>query len=440
MTGDHGDLSAFISIIRRAVAAEPDNHSLRIDLAELLLEHDPEAAEAECAELAARGANHRTVEVLRARIAAARLRRRTTADGPGRPDAAAGPGAPAPPAPPAPAWPDQPGPPARYGASAPPPSPPTGAAGPPAGPIPIDRGGSADERPVFDVDRPAVRLDDVAGMAEVKHHLEAAFLAPLRNPELARLYGQAAHGSLLMYGPPGCGKTYLARAIAGELGANFIHVTVADIMGQYWGQSEKALHEVFETARRARPCVIFFDEFDAIGGRRASGGSNAQSLRMITSQLLIELDGVEASNDGIYVLAATNRPWDIDPALRRPGRLDRTVLILPPDEPARAAIVAGGLRDRPAGRIDLATVVARTDEFSGADLGHLVDTAVQHAFADAMRTGVPRMIETADLLRAAGGITPSTRAWFEQVKPVLEFGVDDGTFAQLRSYLRRHRT
>lgn len=306
-------------------------------------------------------------------------------------------------------------------------------------PMRIERGEPSDERPFFEVDRPAVRLADVAGMGEVKGHLESAFLAPLRNPDLARMYGQSPRGSLLMYGPPGCGKTYIARAIAGELDASFIHVTVADVIGQFWGQSEKALHEVFETARGARPCVIFFDEFDAIGGRRTSGGSNAHSLRMITSQLLIELDGVEASNDGVYVLAATNRPWDIDPALRRPGRLDRTALILPPDEPARAAIVAGGLRDRPAGRIDLASVVARTDEFSGADLAHLVDTAVQGAFADAMRTGVPRMIETGDLLRAAADLTPSTRAWFEQVKPVLEYGIDDGTFAQLRSYLRRHR-
>ncbi|MDJ1370114.1 ATP-binding protein [Gulosibacter molinativorax] len=292
---------------------------------------------------------------------------------------------------------------------------------------------------MFEVERPRVRLTDVAGMHEVKQHLEAAFLGPMRNPELARMYGQVARGSLLMYGPPGCGKTFIARAIAGELGANFLHVTLADIMGPYWGETEKAIHAVFQQAREQRPCVVFFDEFDAIGGRRTSGNASSQSLRMMASQLLVELDGVQDSNDGIYVLAATNRPWDIDPALRRPGRFDRTVLVLPPDEVARGSIIAGSLRDKPAAQIDIPELVRRTSEFSGADLSYVVDTAVQNAFAQAMRDGQPRMIGTHDLVRAVGAITPSTRAWFEQIKPVLEYGVDDGTFGQLRAYLRQHR-
>lgn len=449
MTDERGATNEFVAIIRSAVAADPTNLGLRIDLVELLLEHDVDSADPEIAALDQYGANPQTVAVLRARAAAARLRRRANTGGLGDatpPSAASASPEAAPAATDFPTMPSLPplppvkSPEARLSDDS--------LAWPPAGEPPpaqthdprIRMGvGDEDERQFFDVDRPAVRLDDVAGMFEVKRHLETTFLAPMRNPELARMYGQASRGSLLMYGPPGCGKTFIARAIAGELGANFIHVTVADIMGQFWGQTEKAIHDVFEAARAARPCVIFFDEFDAVGGRRTSGGSNSQQLRMLTSQLLVELDGVEASNDGIYLLAATNRPWDIDPALRRPGRLDRTVLILPPDEVARAAIVHSRLKDKPAANVDLNEIVRRTDEFSGADLSYLVDTAVQHAFMESMRDGVPRMIGTPDLVRATGSVTPSTRGWFAEIKPVLEYGTDDGTFAQLRSYLKQHR-
>lgn len=400
----------FLELIRDAVAADPADVSLRISLVELLLERSPQAALAEVDTLAELGTNAQTILVLRARASAAVDRLRGGVAG-AAPVAAA-----------------------RSEETAPPPAPtPTPAAVP-------QTGDDGDDAPVWDVERPSVSLADVAGLQEVKQHLQASFLAPMRNPEMARMFGKAPRGSLLMYGPPGCGKTYIARAIAGELGAGLVHATLADIMGQYFGQSEKAIHALFETARAARPCVIFIDEFDAIGGRRTSGSSAAsQSLRMVTSQLLEEFDGVDASNDGIYVLAATNRPWDIDPALRRPGRLDRTVLILPPDEPAREAIIRVGLRDKPAADVDAAELAQRTEQFSGADLTFVVDSAVEQAFMDSLGTGVPRMITTYDLELAASRVTPSTRSWFEQIKPVLEYGIDDGTFAQLRSYLKRHR-
>lgn len=401
----------FLGIIRDAVAADPRNLPLRVDLIELLLEEQPELAAVEIETLAGHGANASTVQVLRARAAAALLRARA-AHADSAPDSA-------------------------------PPADPQPPAHPLTDPQPRDErvstAGDQDEAPVWDVERPKVALADVAGMTDVKQHLESSFLAPMRNPEMARMFGKAPRGSLLMYGPPGCGKTFIARAIAGELGASFMHATLADIVGSHWGETEKAIHALFETARSAKPCVIFFDEFDAIGGRRTSGGSNSQSLRMITSQLLEEFDGVRAANDGVYVLAATNRPWDVDPALRRPGRLDRTVLILPPDEPAREAIIRTGLRDKPAADIDAGEVARRTDEFSGADLSYVVSTAVEGAFMESLQAGVPRMITTIDLESAASRTVPSTRSWFEQVKPVLEYGVDDGTYAQLSQYLKKHR-
>src|SRR5207249_11388275 len=129
-------------------------------------------------------------------------------------------------------------------------------------PMHVDDEPSNDE---YEVQDPTVHLADVAGMDEVKARLEAAVLAPLRNPELMRLYGKSLRGGLLLYGPPGCGKTFIARALAGELGAKFLAIGLSDVLDMWFGQSEKNLHEIFGTARRNRPCALFFDEIDALG-------------------------------------------------------------------------------------------------------------------------------------------------------------------------------
>jgi hypothetical protein len=184
-----------------------------------------------------------------------------------------------------------------------------------------------------ELERPDVTLADVGGMGDVKKRLDAAFLAPLRNPELREYYGKSLRGGLLLYGPPGCGKTFIARALAGELGAHFFAVGLSDVLDMYLGESERRLHECFELARRHTPCVLFFDELDALGRKRTQLRQSAG--RNVINQLLAELEGVKADNDGLFVLGATNHPWDIDTALRRPGRFDRTMLVLPPDEAAR---------------------------------------------------------------------------------------------------------
>ena len=439
----------FVEIIRAAVEADPGNIGLRVDLIELLLQDHLDEAAAQIDRVAEQGANAATVNVLRARLMAARLRAGQTPDA--TPAASATDEAAAPLAPPAPAGPASPAPPsvppaadsapphATAAAEVPSPPPPAPADTTASDPSLLEVTADEVEKPVWDVERPAVTLADVAGLDEVKQHLNGAFLLPMRNPEMARMFGKAARGSLLMYGPPGCGKTFIARAIAGELEANFVHATLADLVRPHFGETEQAIHSLFEAARAARPCVIFIDEFDAIGGRRTSGGSSSQYLRMFASQLLEEFDGVDADNDGIYILAATNRPWDVDPALRRPGRLDRTVLVLPPDEPARIAIVENVLRDKPVAAVDAREVARRTAEFSGADIAYVVHQAIEAAFTESVASGIPRMIGTADLERAAARVVPSTREWFEQIKPVLEYGIDDGTFGQLRAYLKRHR-
>ncbi|GGR30747.1 ATP-binding protein [Streptomyces roseolus] len=292
----------------------------------------------------------------------------------------------------------------------------------------------------WDVDAPgAVRLADVGGMTDVKERLEAAFLAPMRNPELRRLYGKSLRGGLLLYGPPGCGKTFIARAVAGELGANFLTVSLSDVLDMWIGASEKNIHDIFETARRQAPCVVFLDELDALGGKRSRTHNNG--LRNVVNQLLTELDGIAsgAGNEGVFVLAATNVPWDVDIALRRPGRLDRTLLVLPPDAPAREAILRYHLRERPIEAVDLGKLVKATEDFSGADLAHLCETAAETALLDSARTGSVRLITTKDLLGAAKQLRPSTEPWFSAARNVAMFANEGGLYDDLLAYLKRKR-
>ena len=284
------------------------------------------------------------------------------------------------------------------------------------------------------VERPVVTLADVGGMPSVKARLDAAFLAPLRNPELRELYGMTLGGGLLLHGPPGCGKTFIARALAGELGAAFLSASVSDILSPFVGESEANIHQLFQQARREAPCVLFFDEFDALGQRRSQ--TRQAALRGVSNQLLTELDGVDANNDGVYVLAATNQLWDVDPALRRPGRLDRTVLVLPPDEEARAAIFTTHLKNRPADGIDIAALARATAGYSGADIAHVCASAAEFALLESASTGVARRITMADLQRARADIRPSTGSWLNSARNMVEFGEDDGTFAELRAFLK----
>jgi SpoVK/Ycf46/Vps4 family AAA+-type ATPase len=286
-------------------------------------------------------------------------------------------------------------------------------------------------------EEPALRLDDVAGMAAVKRRLRTAFLAPLENPALRRMYGKSLRGGLLLYGPPGCGKTFIARATAAELGARFIAVGLHEVLDMYLGESERKLHELFEHARRQAPCVLFFDEIDALGRRRTQLRHSAG--RDVIVQFLAELDSFGSDNEGVFVLGATNHPWDVDPALRRPGRLDRTVVVLPPDPEARQHILEMNLRDRPTDQIDLGPLVRETDLFSGADLAHVCETAAEFALEDSISSGIPRPITEADLARAANEVTASTVAWLHTARNFAEFANEGGVYDELLTYLREHR-
>jgi SpoVK/Ycf46/Vps4 family AAA+-type ATPase len=293
-----------------------------------------------------------------------------------------------------------------------------------------DSAGSA-----FDVERSTLTLADVGGMKSVKERLTAAFLAPLRNPDLRALYKKSLRGGLLMYGPPGCGKTFIAKALAGELGAKFLSVGIADVLDPYSGVSEKNVHELFQVARREAPVVLFFDEIDALGQRRSL--TRNSGLRNTVNQLLNELDGVDGVNEGVFVLAATNQPWDVDPALRRPGRFDRTVLVLPPDLEAREAIFRFHLASRPVEGIDLHSLARASEGLSGADIAYVCEIAAERALTDSALSGVTRLITMKDVSGALTEVNPSISSWLDSARNVVLFGDGDGTYAELKAYLKK---
>ncbi|MFS2074781.1 ATP-binding protein [Curtobacterium sp. CT11-133] len=294
-----------------------------------------------------------------------------------------------------------------------------------------------DADPVAELRRETVRLADVGGLEVVKRRIDESFLQPMAHPEIAAAFGKKLRGGLLLYGPPGCGKTFLARAIAGELGAHFISVTLSDVLDRFIGESEKNIHRVFRTAREHAPAVLFFDEMDAIGAKRS--GNTFSSFRNVVNQILVEMDGVDSQNDGVYVLAATNHPWEVDAALKRPGRFDRMVLVRPPDDDAREAILRVHLRRRPIEGIDLGDLVRRTKGFSGADLEHLVTTAAEKAMTESIRTGSVRPMRMDDMRAALKEVKPSIGPWVQTARNVAEYSNGSGEYDDMVEWLREEK-
>lgn len=314
---------------------------------------------------------------------------------------------------------------------------------PTSDPFPSDAADQAPERlpagdlplgPEVDVERPQLSFDDVGGMERVKEEIRMKIILPLRQPDLFRAYGKKIGGGILLYGPPGCGKTYLARATAGEVQAGFLSIGISDVLDMWIGQSEKNLHALFEQARAHRPCVLFFDEVDALGASRSdmlkSGG------RQIINQFLSELDGVSASNEGVLILAATNTPWHLDPAFRRPGRFDRILFVPPPDQPARATILRLLLKGKPVTELDFDALAKKADGFSGADLKAVIDIAVEAKLRVAMTSGKIQPVTGADLLAAIKTHKPSTRDWFETARNHALYANQSGLYDEILAFLK----
>ncbi len=277
-------------------------------------------------------------------------------------------------------------------------------------------GEGKDKESIGLVQKPNMTFADVAGMEKVKEEIREAIVYPLQNPELAREYGKLGGGGILMYGPPGCGKTYIVKAAAGECDAAFINAKLSDLLDMYVGQTEKNIHKVFELARKNAPSILFFDEVDAIGGRRDQQ-EGQQYMRMAINQMLYEMDGVEANNENVLVIAATNAPWDVDPALRRSGRFSKSIYIPEPDLKSRMAILKLHAKKRPIEKhIAWFRLALATWGYSAADLKAVVDEAAAIPWREALKGKPKRKIRTSDFIQAIKKKKSSLPPWYAQAK------------------------
>lgn len=287
------------------------------------------------------------------------------------------------------------------------------------------------------MEKPNLRFSDVGGLGNVKREIELKIIKPLQHADLYAQYGKKIGGGILLYGPPGCGKTFLSKATAGEIDAKFINVGLNDILDMWVGNSEKNLHEIFNLARRNKPCVLFFDEIDALGAKRSDMRQNA--VKTVINQFLSELDGVANSNDGILIIGATNCPWHLDPAFRRPGRFDRIIFVPPPDTVAIEEILKLILKDKPTSNINYAKVSKLCNKYSGADMEAVVDIAVEKKLVQAMETGVPEPLETKDLIEAVKLHKASTIDWFTTAKNYAMFANQSGLYDDILEYLKKNK-
>lgn len=283
-------------------------------------------------------------------------------------------------------------------------------------------------------EKPKICFDDVGGMEALKEEIRMKIIYPLQHQEMFEAYGKQIGGGILMYGPPGCGKTHLARATAGEISAGFLSIGINDVLDMWIGNSEKKLHDVFEYARSHKPCVLFFDEVDALGASRSDMKTSAG--RHLINQFLSELDGAKSSNDGVLILAATNAPWHLDSAFRRPGRFDRIVFVPPPDQVARAEVLRLMLHGKPTKDVDHDHVAKKARDFSGADMKAVVDQTIEHKLQEAMKTNVPLPIVTKDLLTAAKSVRPSTTEWFASARNYALYSNQGGMYDDILKYLK----
>jgi SpoVK/Ycf46/Vps4 family AAA+-type ATPase len=276
----------------------------------------------------------------------------------------------------------------------------------------------------------------VGGLEDVKKDITRKIILPFKNPSLFDKFKRKSGGGVLLYGPPGCGKTMMARATAGEVGASFVTIEIAEVLDMYIGQSEKRLAAAFESARAAKPTVLFFDEIEALAARRRFG--HADHGASLVSTFLNEMDGVNASNEGLLVLAATNVPWAIDTAFRRPGRFDRVIFIPPPDEAARLAILGLQLAGRPQEKLNLDVIAKATSGFSGADLEGLIETACDIAIEESIEDGNVLPIKQKHLAEALKGAKPTTLEWLSQARNYAKYANEGGLYDDVTAFLDKH--
>ena len=280
-----------------------------------------------------------------------------------------------------------------------------------------------------------VTFDDVGGLDKVIRQIHRKIIRPFENPGMVAKFKRKAGGGVLLYGPPGCGKTMIARAVANQVNAQFTEVRAAEILDRYIGVAEGRIADMFTFARANRPHVLFFDEVEALAQRRQFDSD--YKVNTVVSVLLTEMDSDR--NEGILMLGATNLPWSLDSAFRRPGRFDRTLFVPPPDKIARAFIIRRLLDGRPVSdMLDLDALVQRTTGFSGADLESLVETAVDYALDSSLSPENLTLITNEHFEDAFDEVKSSTREWLSEARNFGEYANQSGMYDDLRDFLKKH--
>jgi transitional endoplasmic reticulum ATPase len=268
----------------------------------------------------------------------------------------------------------------------------------------------------------------------LKEEIRVNIIYPFLHPEIYQAYGKKIGGGILLYGPPGCGKTYIARATAGECAARFLAIGIEDVLDMWMGQSERKVHLIFEAARQAAPTVLFFDELDALAGKRSE---SSRSSRSVVNQLLVETDGAKGSNENMLIIGATNSPWHVDAAFRRPGRFDKVLFVPPPDKEARIAILQIHCAKKPVENVDYEKIAARTRKFSGADLAALCEVAAEIGLRETMKTGRLRKLNTNDFLSALKTVKPTTEEWLATARNYALYANQSGLYDSIAEYLNK---
>lgn len=272
------------------------------------------------------------------------------------------------------------------------------------------------------VEVPNVKWADIGGLEETKRELQEMVRYPIEHRHLFERFGMQASRGVLFYGPPGCGKTLMAKAIANECGANFISVKGPELLNMWFGGSEANVRNLFDKARAASPCILFFDEMDSIARSRGGGGGggSSETSDRVINQILSEIDGM-GSGKTLFIIGATNRPDILDPGIMRPGRLDQLIYIPLPDRDSRISIFKANLRKSPiSDDIDMETLADATEGFSGADITEICQRAAKNAIRDSITAGIERQkrVEAGELTQDEADALPDpvpciTRTHFE---------------------------
>lgn len=296
---------------------------------------------------------------------------------------------------------------------------------------------SAEAERLVDATQKRVTFADVGGLDEVKAQIHKRIILPFQKPSLFQKFKKRVGGGILLFGPPGCGKTLLARATAGECQATFLSVAISDVLDMYLGESERKLHAIFEKARASTPAVLFFDELEALAGKRQHA-REATSAKLV-SQFLAEMDGFTQNNSNVLILGATNVPWAVDSAFRRPGRFDRVQFVPPPDRAARQSILQLVLAGRPVSPgLDVAALAAKTSGFSGADLEHLVETGADEAIGRSLAQTTESPISQADLEQATREVKPTALEWLTTARNYARYANESGQYDDVLRWLEQN--